>query len=258
MTGTLNFLTGFSLATIGSVLVASACIAEESTELTASLKAAMSAESRPQADKDRDRNRLPVQTLTFFGLREDMKVVELIPGGGWYTRLLAPVLAEKGELYIAYGTDRVQAALKDVPGFEKLQVTGQDAKLGRPEGAQLYAASNTDLGVSDVDMVFTFRNYHNFDESSREAINKSVFKALKSGGVYALVDHTRRHMQSSDAENRRRFDPVLAIREIQAAGFEFVDFSDLHYRADDELRYEVGRKTVRGNTDRWTLKFLKP
>ena len=55
----------------------------------------------------------------------------------------------------------------------------------------------------------------------------------------------------------RRIDPVLAIHEIQAAGFELVDFSDLHYRADDELRYEVGRKTVTGNTDRWTLKFRK-
>jgi predicted methyltransferase len=52
-------------------------------------------------------------------------------------------------------------------------------------------------------------------------------------------------------------DPVLAIKEIQAAGFELVDFSDLHYRADDELRYEVGRKTVTGNTDRFTLKFVK-
>jgi predicted methyltransferase len=53
-------------------------------------------------------------------------------------------------------------------------------------------------------------------------------------------------------------DPVLAIKEIETAGFEFVDFSDLHFRADDELRYEVGRKTVTGNTDRWTLKFRKP
>ena len=60
------------------------------------------------------------------------------------------------------------------------------------------------------------------------------------------------------AENWRRMDPVLAILEIQAAGFELVDYSNLHYRPDDELRYEVGRKTVRGNTDRFTLLFRKP
>jgi len=65
-------------------------------------------------------------------------------------------------------------------------------------------------------------------------------------------------METDNDENRRRMDPVLAIQEIQAAGFKFVEFSDLHLRLDDELRYEVGRKTVTGNTDRWTLKFTKP
>jgi predicted methyltransferase len=89
-------------------------------------------------------------------------------------------------------------------------------------------------------------------------MNKAAFDALKSGGVYAVVDHTRRHMESDTPENRRRIDPVLAIHEIEAAGFEFVDYSDLHFRLDDELVYEVGRKTVTGNTDRWTLKFVKP
>jgi predicted methyltransferase len=64
-------------------------------------------------------------------------------------------------------------------------------------------------------------------------------------------------MQADDNENGRRVDPVLAIKEIQASGFELVDYSDLHYRADDELLYEVGRRSVTGNTDRWTLKFKK-
>jgi predicted methyltransferase len=89
-------------------------------------------------------------------------------------------------------------------------------------------------------------------------MNASAYKALKQGGTYAVVDHTRRHMQKLDNENGRRIDPVLAIKEIEAAGFVFVDYSSLHYRPDDELQYEVGRKTVTGNTDRWTLKFRKP
>ena len=139
-----------------------------------------------------------------------------------------------------------------------MQVTAADAIISRAEGARFYTASNTDLGINNVDMVLTFRNYHNFDEPSRAALNQSVFKALKPGGIYALVDHTRRHMQQDNFENRRRLDPVVAIKEILAAGFEFVDYSDLHYRADDELVYEVGRKTVTGNTDRWTLMFRKP
>jgi predicted methyltransferase len=107
-------------------------------------------------------------------------------------------------------------------------------------------------------MVLTFRNNQNFCAEGRAAINKDVFESLKSGGIYAVVDHTRRHMEDDSMENRRRVDPVLAIHEIEAAGFEFVDYSDLHLRLDDELRYEVGRKSVTGNTDRWTLKFIKP
>jgi predicted methyltransferase len=88
-------------------------------------------------------------------------------------------------------------------------------------------------------------------------MNRAAYDALKPGGIYAVVDHTRRHMQADDPENRRRIDPVLAIKEIQAAGFKLVDFSTLHYKPDDELRYEVGRASVTGNTDRWTLKFVK-
>lgn len=65
-------------------------------------------------------------------------------------------------------------------------------------------------------------------------------------------------MQDDSSENWRRLDPVLVIKEVQEAGFELVDYSTLHYRLDDELRYEVGRKTVTGNTDRFTLLFRKP
>ncbi len=107
-------------------------------------------------------------------------------------------------------------------------------------------------------MVVTFRNVHNFGEESRARMTGQVFKALKSGGLYGVVDHTRRHMQRDDNENRRRIDPVLVIKELLEQGFELVDYSDLHYRADDELIYEGGRKTVTGNTERFTLLFRKP
>ena len=246
------------LGTMATVLIGTSAFGANFDAVKTKLEAAMASDIRTEADTDRDRNRQPIETLEFFGLRDDMKVIELIPGGGWYTKLLAPVLAEKGEFYIAYGTSRVQKQLQDKAGFEQLQILGEDAKMGRPEGARFYAASNTELDIKNVDIVFTFRNYHNFDADSRASINKSVYKALRSGGVYAVVDHTRRHMQKLDNENGRRVDPVQAIKEIEAAGFEFVDYSDLHYRPDDELLYEVGRKTVTGNTDRWTLKFRKP
>jgi predicted methyltransferase len=222
------------------------------------LEAAMKADVRTEAEMERDRNRRPVETLEFFGLRDDMKVVELLPGGGWYTKLLAPVLAENGEFYVALGTGRVEETVLNQPGFDQVKVVAKEARVYRPEGSRTYALEIEGLEVNDADIVFTFRNYHNFGPEGRAAMNAAVFEALKPGGVYAVVDHTRRHMESDNPENRRRIDPVQAILEIEEAGFEFVDFSDLHFRPDDELRFEVGRKTVTGNTDRWTLKFIKP
>ena len=233
-------------------------LADDFDAVEAKLKAAMQSDVRTAEEIDRDANRKPIETLEFFGLRDDMKVVELLPGGGWYTKLLAPVLAENGELYEALGTGNIKANLLGKDGFDKVTVVAEDANIFRPEGSRTYALEMSGLGVTDADIVFTFRNYHNFGAEGRAAMNKAVYDALKPGGTYAVVDHHRRHMEPDNPENGRRIDPVLAIQEIQAAGFELVDFSDLHYRPDDELRYEVGRKTVTGNTDRWTLKFRKP
>ncbi len=221
------------------------------------IKKAMAAKDRPDGDKARDANRKPLETLQFFGLEKSMTVVELIPGGGWYTRLLAPTLKNDGKLYIAYGTGRVEENLLSGADFKKVEVLSKDAKLYRPEGARNYVLENADLGVRNVDMVLTFRNYHNFGAEGRKAMNEAAFRALKKGGIYGVVDHTARHMEPETAENRRRLDPVLAIKEIEAAGFEFVDYSDLHYRPVDKLELEVGHEDVRGQTDRWTLKFRK-
>ena len=220
------------------------------------IKKAMSSDIRTEAEKERDSNRRPLETLEFFGLESDMKVVELIPGGGWYTKILYPVVEDHGEYYAAIGTGRVKERLGDE--FEKMNIIAEDAKLWREEGDRFYSLALDSLGVSDADMVLTFRNYHNFNEVGRKAMNKAAFDALKPGGIYAVVDHTKRHMEPDTPSNRRRIDPVLAIKEILDAGFELVDYSRLHYREDDELRYEVGAKSVRGNTDRFTLKFKKP
>ena len=227
-------------------------------EIDAKVEAALAAESRPEAHVERDRNRKPLETLKFFGLKDDMTVLELLPGGGWYTRVLAPVLAENGKLYVALGTGYVSENVLTEPGFDKVQVIETDANVRRPEGSRYYALDDFEFGRSGVDMVLTFRNVHNFDAESRDRLNRAVFEVLKSGGLYGVVDHTKRHMEPENPENRRRIDPVLVIKEMLDIGFEFVDYSDLHFRPDDELEYEVGRRTVTGNTDRFTFLFRKP
>jgi len=223
------------------------------------IEAAMKSDIRSAEEKERDQERRPRQTLEFFQLRDDMRVVELLPAGGWYTKILAQVLADKGELYVAIGAQRqIEPMVKQVPAMAKVRIAKSDEKLAPAGQMGFFELGEFSLGVTDADLVLTFRNLHNFTASSRAHLNNAVFKALKPGGLYGVVDHTRRHNEPETSENWRRMDPVLAIKEIQAAGFVLVDFSNVHYRPDDELRYEVGRKSVTGNTDRFTLLFRKP
>ena len=105
------------------------------------------------------------------------------------------------------------------------------------------AATGDSLGLGgDLELDYTYVDWYNH----RYVVGEDVLRV------------TRRHMERDNYENRRRIDPVLVIKEVEDAGFEFVDFSDLHFRADDELRFEVGRRSVTGNTDRFTLLFRKP
>ena len=240
-----------ALAAIAAIAAATA----SAGEIDAKVKAALAADIRTPAETVRDANRKPLETLKFFGLADNMHVLELVPGGGWYTKVLAPVLAENGRLAVAIGTRGAEAIVKE-QGWDVEIIKASN--FSRVEGSRLFQITNLDFGTGVFDMALTFRNLHNFNEIGRNAMNEAVFRALKPGGRYGVVDHTRRHMQEDNYENWRRMDPVLAIKEIEAAGFEFVDYSNLHYRLDDELRYEVGRQTVTGNTDRFTLLFRKP
>jgi len=240
------------------VLLTLVGVASADNEIDAKVEAALADAARPSADQLRDENRLPLETLNFFGLKDNMRVLELMPGGGWYTRVLAPVLAENGKLYVAMGTKTVSDKVLVLPGFEKVQVLDTSDDLRRPAGSRHYVVDDFEFGIDELDMVLTFRNLHNFDVSDRVKVNRQVFEALRSGGFYGIVDHTARHMEPANNENRRRLDPVLVIKELLDLGFEFVDYTDLHYRADDELEYEVGRRSVTGNTDRFTLLFRKP
>ncbi len=222
------------------------------------VQAAMESASRPEADLKRDGNRKPVETLAFFQLEDDMRVLELLPGGGWYTRLLAPTLRENGELYVAIGTNTVATRLLTQDEFSHVKLLDIDAEI---VGDGEFGTNNIapfSFNVEDLDLVVTFRNVHSFTAAGRAAINGASFAALKSGGLYGVIDHTRRHMEPLNYEARRRADPVEIIKEALDAGFMLEGYSDLHYRPDDELRYEVGRRTVTGNTDRFTLLFRKP
>lgn len=246
-----------TMLVIFTILICTPSIAQDNNT-EEKIKAAMASDIRSDAEIARDRNRMPVETLSFFGLRDNMRVMELLPGGGWYTKILAPVLRDNGQLFVAIGTNNVRDNLLTQPGFDRVRVveTSLDTVSDGPFGTDNVAPFS--FSVGDLELVLTFRNMHNYTESARLNINKAVFNALASGGHYGVIDHSRRHMEPITAENQRRADVVQIIKEAVEAGFIFEDYSDLHYRPDDELRYEVGRRSVTGNTDRFTLLFRKP
>lgn len=246
-------------ALVLSLLLSSSLFAQEKVQTAMAVKVtqAMKSDIRANSEIDRDRNRKPVQTLDFLSITPDMKVLELIPGGGWYTKLLAPSLRESGELHVAIGVTRIKNNVLKLTGMDKVSVLEPEVEISDGKD-NLRTINAFSLEEKNFDAVLTFRNMHNFDAAGRANINNAVFNALKKGGVYGVVDHTRRHMEPINSENRRRADPVTIIKELLDSGFEFVGYSNLHFKSDDELRFEVGRKTVTGNSDRFTFLFKKP
>lgn len=221
--------------------------------------AAMQGDIRTAEERARDANRMPAEVLEFFRMRDDMRVIEVLPAGGWYTKILAPVLQARGKLYVTHPPGRYAEIFQRVAGLPGLEDVEELDWGSAPEGGSggpFGPSGHWD--VEPVDLVLTFRNYHNFSPEDRMTVNTSSFDALKPGGYYGIVDHTRRHMEPGSRENGRRVDPVLVIKEVEEAGFEFIDFSDVLHRPVDELVHEVGRPEVSGRTDRFTLLFRKP
>ena len=248
------------IATALALLLAATPALSQSDATTQKIRAALASEIRTEQERARDEDeRKPLEVLTFMRLRDDMRVIEILPAGGWYTKILGLVLRDNGKLYVTHPSPTFYSdafipvrSLEGMQDVEEIDWNGSQ----EPGGTPFFAPGPWD--VEPVDLVLTFRNYHNFSPEARMAMNESSFGALKPGGYYGIVDHTRRHMEPDTPENGRRMDPVLVIKEVQEAGFELVDYSTVLRRPDDELRYEVGRRSVSGNSDRFALLFRKP
>ena len=243
-----------NLICIVSVLFSSQLMAADSAETRNKIEQALTGSIRDAAETARDANRKPGEVLEFFGLEDDMKVLEISPATGYWSKLVGPTLCENGgELIFSVGvSDDFKNEVMSLDGLECSSAINNDIALRNlPEFS---------FDDSQFDMVLTFWNLHNPSVEGRKNLNEAAFSALKSGGVYGVVDHTRRHLEptSREAQNGRRLDPVLIIKEMIDVGFEFVDFSPMHYHPEDNLSQEVGTPGVRGNTDRFTMSFRKP
>ncbi len=229
----------------------------QQSDIESQVRAALNAPFRTDNDRQADTYRLPAETLAFFGLESDMRVMEILPGGGYYTKILGQVLTE-GKLYLGALGARVAPELPKW-GFDNVEILDDNFDFARLDGRRNYAISGDfSFDVRDLDMVLTFRNTHNFDKDDNDRLYKEIFKTLKSGGIFGVIGHTRRHMEPYDEARWRRMDPVGIIKQLQDIGFQFKDYSDLHYRPADKLVHDTTHPHVNRDSDRFTMIFVKP
>jgi len=228
------------------------------TAIPAYIQAAVDDTGRA-ADRGKDARRHGAELLTFSGVKPGDRVLELIPGGGYFTRLFSKTVGPKGHVYTVWpapydaeshpDSDKLRALAKQ-PDWQNIDVLVQPADaLSAPQ---------------PVDVVFTSQNYHDYPDKFMGPVdlatfNKQVFAALKPGGVYVVVDHVAQAGSGlRDTDTLHRIDPALVKQQVEAAGFEFVGESDVLRSKDDDHTKKVFDPSVRGHTDQFAYKFRKP
>lgn len=234
------------------------------------LKNAIDSPSRPGAESARDQYRHPLQTLTFFGIKPDMTVVEIWPGEGWYTDILAPYLKDDGKLYAAINSGENAKEYKQ-------KLADNPARFGRVVVTTLDPPDKMKIApVGSADMVLTFRNVHNWMRRGYASqVFKAMYTALKPGGVLGVTEHRGDPSKPQDpqaASGYVREDYVITLAE--EAGFILTGKSDINANPKDAKDYAKGVWTLPptlrlgdtdkakylaiGESDRMTLKFTKP
>ncbi len=240
---------------------------------TTTLQTILTSSHRSEQNRLRDKYRHPAQTLEFFGLRPNMTVVELWPGNGWYTEILAPFLAPKGQLIVTNftpSTSKPALALQ-----EKLAANPE--VFGKVKVAQINPPNELTLAPENsVDMVVTFRNIHNWAKAGyAEQVYAAAYKALKPGGILGVEEHRGLKgisLQESIKTGYMSEDGVIAA--VEKAGFKLVGKSEINANPKDTKDYPGGVWTLPptlsqgekdrqrfltiGESDRMTLKFVKP
>jgi predicted methyltransferase len=252
---------------------------EESDKATIrALEKAAAGSHRSDENKARDRYRHPVETLAWFGIRDDMTVVELSPGGGWYTEILAPFLRDRGKPYAAgYDPDSKTDYYRDSARRYGKRLTAQPAVYDKVELTVLQLPDKLDIAPDgSADMVVTFRNLHNWmEEKQADRVLAATYRALKPGGILGLVQHRGNPaVEQNPTAESGYVNQGVAIALAKAAGFELQGSSEINANPADDKDHPKGVWTLPpalaledvdrdkylaiGESDRMTLRFVKP
>jgi predicted methyltransferase len=224
------------------------------------IAAAIADASRPDADKQRDSNRKPAETLAFAGVKPGDAVAELLPGGGYFTRIFSKVVGPAGHVYALVPAPSPNAPV-DAPDFSaRVKAIAADPNYSNVS-VVVEPFSQLKAPVP-VDLVWTSQNYHdlhNFPGLDVGIFNQLVFDALKPGGIYLILDHAAQPGTGArDTATLHRIDVETVKKEVLAAGFVLVGSSELLRQSGDSRTVKVFDPSIRGKTDQFILKFRKP
>jgi len=262
----------FLIATAAAPLAAqqSTDAAKPTAAQASPMSAALAAPTRTPANDARDKYRHPAETLDFFGLKPGQTVVELWPGGGWYTEVLAPYLSAGGSLQVVPPAgrydERIRTKIASDPVYGKVQVATFNA--GQP----------TSIAANSADVVLTFRNVHSWLDAENPIAGQvfaEAFRVLKPGGTLGVEEHRLPEEADAARETRSGYVKVSTVRRLaETAGFKFVGSSEINANPKDTKDYPDGVWTLPpslqlgdkdrekylaiGESDRMTLKFVKP
>lgn len=216
--------------------------------------------SRTEDDRAADALRKPAEMLEFAGLTSGQTVFEMLPGGGYFTRIFALATGPEGKVVLYAPDEMADKPWKPIEGAEELA-----AELGDPRitATHFPVAGPVPEGMAGtVDLVWTSRNYHDFHnlpDFDPTAYNAMVLDLLKPGGTYIVLDHSAPEGSGADAtDTTHRIDAEFVKTEIEEAGFEFVAQSDALANPDDARDLNVFDDALKGRTDQFVLKFRKP
>jgi predicted methyltransferase len=211
--------------------------------------------SRPKDDVATDASRDPADTLAFAGVKPGMSVAELFPGGGYYTRMISDIVGPKGQILGIENAGWKGAAEAD----RKMM-----ADLNRPN-IQLDVEPFGQMKVpGQVDLFWITQNYHDlkivkFGAVDMAAFNRQVFASLKPGGTYFILDHQANPGTTlDDIAKLHRVEKAQVIREVTAAGFRLAGEGKFLNRPGDDHTKSIFDDAVKGKTDQYALKFVKP
>ncbi|HEX4292701.1 MAG TPA: hypothetical protein VHZ29_01065 [Rhizomicrobium sp.] len=221
--------------------------------------AALADPGRPATETALDAERMPAAMIAFAGIKPGSRVMDVMPGGGYFTHIFAKVVGDKGYVYAYQPSELDPMIQKKFPGSDPKK---QFSAYGNV--SVIHGPINSLAAPESLDVVWTAQNYHDMHDpfmapGDLAVINKAVFAALKPGGVYVIVDHSAPDGSGlADTNTTHRIDEAVVKQEVLAAGFKLVGESNVLRNPKDPRDKLVFDPSIRHHTDQFILKFMKP